>query len=99
MCVWVMECGQLLENNFDTSYTSTCSISQSSRISMHQGNDVVCVERSWMWLKAYRVNKPMDFSSEGRTGECTPERVSRNNVLEGTLSPVYIHEGNQSCES
>ena len=39
------------------------------------------------------------LSSEGKTGECTPGRANRNDALEGTLSPVYIHEGNWSCES
>ena len=45
------------------------------------------------------MNEPMGQSSEGSTGERTPERASRNDILEGTLSPVYIHEGNRSCES
>ena len=35
----------------------------------------------------------------GKSGERTPGRASRNDALEGTLSPVYIHEGNRSCGS
>ena len=45
------------------------------------------------------MNEPKGLSSEGSTSERTPERASRNDALEGTLSPVYIHEGNRSCGS